>query len=122
VRNVADLASFSYFWSKDDPGQWLCWDFHEMCVRPTHYTIESASLKSWVVESSLDFVNWTEIDRRTDNEDFKSNHFVPASFTVSKSEDCRFIRLTQTGKGHDGRDDLAVSAFELFGALLELRM
>jgi hypothetical protein len=119
---VADLTSGSYFLSKDDPGQWLCWDFHEMRLRPTHYTIKSACLKSWVVESSLDFVNWTEIDRRTDNEDFKSNHFVPASFTVSKLEDCRFIRLTQTGESHNGRDDLAVSAFEVFGALLELRM
>jgi hypothetical protein len=58
VRNVADLTSDSCFCSENEPGQWVCWDFHEMRVRPAHYTIRTAYLKSWVVESSLDFVNW----------------------------------------------------------------
>jgi hypothetical protein len=29
-------------------------------------------MKSWAVESSLDGDTWTEIDRRKDNEDFKT--------------------------------------------------
>jgi hypothetical protein len=105
--------------SKDAPGQWICWDFHEMRVRPTHYTIRSYWLKSWVIESSLDGEGWTEIDRKTNNQDFKAHAWETASFAVSKSAECRFIRLTQTGKRHYPDDCLSISAFELFGTLLE---
>jgi hypothetical protein len=90
-----------------------------MRVRPTHYTIESQWLKSWVVEGSLDFVNWTEIDRKRDNQDFCWGLNM-ASFSVSKSAECRFIRLTQTGERHRHEDDvLAICVFEFFGTLLE---
>jgi hypothetical protein len=70
-----------------------------------------------MVESSLDGEAWTEIDRKTDNEAF--NPFGTASFAVSNSAECRFIRLTQTGKRHFGNDQLAIRAFEVFGTLLE---
>jgi hypothetical protein len=85
VRNVAALTSISAFFSKNEPGQWVCWDFREMRVRPTHYTVTRLALKSWVFESSLDFMNWTEIDRKTDNEDF--THWETATFAVSNSAD-----------------------------------
>jgi hypothetical protein len=117
LRNVADLSS-DYFNSKDEPGQWICWDFHERRVCPTHYTIRGWGLKSWVVESSLDGEAWTEIDQKTDNEDFK-DRWETAAFAVSNSAECRFIRLTQTGKTHYGNDDLAIQAFDFFGTLLE---
>jgi hypothetical protein len=107
LLNIADLASTSYFYSKNEPAQWVCWDFHEMHVCPTHYTINSWELKSWVVESSLDGLNWTEIDRRTKNKDFKGG-LKTASFAVSKSAECRFIRLTQTGKRHRGDNNLRI--------------
>jgi hypothetical protein len=118
VRNVADLTDYSFFRSKSEPDQWVCWDFHEMRVRPTHYTIESRWLKSWVVESSLDSEAWTEIDRKTDNQDF-NGWGNTASFAVSNSAECRFIRLTETGKRHAGTDFLYIRAFEVFGTLLE---
>jgi hypothetical protein len=131
VRNVVDLTSGESFYSKDEPGQWIRWDFHGLRVLPTHYTIISQWLKSWVVESSLDGEAWTEIDRKTDNEDFKSYNWKTASFAVSA--ECRFIRLTQTGKNHDGcdhflrdsgkghggYDTLIIYAIEFFGTLLE---
>jgi hypothetical protein len=125
VRNIGDLIDHRAFWSKDEPGQWICWDFHEMRVRSTHYTIKSGDppLRSWVIESSLDGENWTEIDRRTDNEDLETfssrDTGTAASFAVVNSCEFRFIRLTQTGKNSDGGDDLAVFSFEVFGILLE---
>jgi hypothetical protein len=118
VRNAADFTSDSDFCSRDEPGQWVCWDFQEMRVRPTHYTIKSYKLKSWVVDGSRDFMNWTEIDRKTDNADFEDGTDV-VSFAVSNSAECRFIRLTQIGKRHDGYDSLIMEAFEFFGTLLE---
>jgi hypothetical protein len=69
--NVVVLTQNLYFCSSHEPGQWVCWDFHEIRLRPTHYTITSDTMKSWVIESSLDGEVWTEIDRKTDNEDFK---------------------------------------------------
>jgi hypothetical protein len=117
LRNLADLASRTEFNSKKEPGQWVCWDFHELRLHPTHYTITASYLKSWVVESSLDGEAWTKIDRKTDNEDFI---YRPVrSFAVSNSAECRFIRLTQTGKSHSGNDYLQNCAFEVFGTLLE---
>jgi hypothetical protein len=117
ARNVADLTSDSSFLSKNEPGQWICWDFHEMRVRPTHYTIKSWFLKSLVVDRSLDGEAWTEIDRQTNNEDFNSDWWVTASFAVAKSAECRFIRLTQTGKSHWPAADLRIRAFA-FGSEL----
>jgi hypothetical protein len=119
LQNAADLTSDSNFLSKNEPGQWVCWDFREMRLRLTHYTLGSYLLKSWVVESSLDGEAWTEIDRKTDNVDFKDGWGKTASFAVSKSAECRFIRLTQTGKRHCGDDFLQIYAFEVFGTLLE---
>jgi hypothetical protein len=87
-----------------------------MRVRPTHYTINCWLLKSWVVESSLDGEAWTEIDRKTDNKDFEEG-WPTASFAVSKSADCRFIRLTQTSKNHLAGDSLYIRAFEFFGTV-----
>jgi hypothetical protein len=118
ARNIADLISRSCFYSKDEPDRWVCWDFHEMRVSPTHYTIKCLRLKSWVIESSLDGEVWTEIDRKTDIEDFKGS-WTPASFAVSNSAPCRFVRLTQTGENHGNRYTLYTKAVEIFGTLFE---
>jgi hypothetical protein len=66
----------------------------------------------------MDVESWTEIDRRTDNMDFKGGLGM-ASFAVSKSAECRFIRLTQSGKRHGRNDLLIIIAFKFFGTLLE---
>jgi hypothetical protein len=118
AKHVADLTSDSAFYSKDEPGEWLCWDFREMRVRPTHYTMRTWSVKSWVVEGSVDGRSWTEIDRQTDNQDFKVGCTV-ASLPMSNPADCRFIRLTQTHKRHCRDDILRLEAVEFFGTLSE---
>jgi hypothetical protein len=119
--NVADLNPSSYFCSKDAPGEWICWDFHEMRLHPTHYRIQSRQIKSWVVEGSVDGANWTEIDRKTDTEDFKSRTGPPSmsSFPVSNPAESRFIRLTQTDRRHSNDNELWLGAVEFFGTLYE---
>jgi hypothetical protein len=117
LRNVADLTFDTCFCSRNEPGQWVCWYFHDVRVRPTHYTIKSYSLKSWVIEGSLDCMNWTEIARKN-NYDLEKLPFV-ASFAVSKQVESRFIRLTQTGLNNRGTFILRIDAFECFGTLLE---
>jgi hypothetical protein len=115
LKNVADLTSDSHFDSKNEPGQWVCWDFGEMRVRPTHYTIWTGRLKSWVVEGSLNGRSWTEIDRQTNNQDFCD--WNTASFAVSKPAEFRFIQLTQIDRRQCGDHYLALGAVEFFGTL-----
>jgi hypothetical protein len=113
---AADLTSDTFFYTPDEPGQWICWDFGEMRVRPTHYTIRTCSLKSWVVECSLDGSSWMEIDRQTGNGNFKSD-WNTASFTVSNPTESRLIRLTQTEKNNSDDNYLPLVAVEFFGIL-----
>jgi hypothetical protein len=46
------------FWTENAPNQWLCCNFREMGVHPTHCTLRVSGLgfnwKSWVAEGSLD--------------------------------------------------------------------
>jgi hypothetical protein len=119
VRNLADLNDgLTYFNSRNEPGQWVCWDFNKMRIVPTHYTVSAFGLKSWVVERSLDGRTWTVIDQKKDNLNFHADHAV-ASFSVSKSTECRFIRLTQTDEDHWGDNDLHIHAVDFFGTLIE---
>jgi hypothetical protein len=116
---VVDLLSGSCFFSEKEPRQWICWDFHEMRVRPTHYTIYAMSLGPLVVEGSVDGENWTEIDRHTDAQEIGEGRAETRSFEVLALVDCRFIRFTQTGETSYGSDALALTAVEFFGRLSE---
>jgi hypothetical protein len=115
---IADLNSDSSYWSKCEPESWVCWDFREVLVCPTHYTIQSWGLQSWVVEVSLDGSRWMEIDRRAGSLDFRNAGDL-ASFAVRRQVECRFIRLTQTDRTWDGLHCLILRAVEFFGTLYE---
>jgi hypothetical protein len=115
-KNVADLTLGSRFWSGNEPGQWICWDFGEMRVRVAHYTIEGYSLKSWVVEGSPDGEGWQVIDRQKGLLDFKDGPNTVV-FDASNPVECRFIRLTQTDRNHCRDNELLLYAVEFFGTL-----
>jgi hypothetical protein len=100
-------------------GHWICFDFDRMRVLPTHYTLRAWGLKSWVVETSVDGLEWDEVDRQTDNTDFKHG-WKDAPFTIQFAEgEARFVRLTQMSANHSGNDQLRIRNFELFGSLFE---
>jgi hypothetical protein len=85
-KNLADLTSGSTFSSKNEPRQWVCWDFREMRVRLLHYTIGSQELKSWVVEGSVDGRSWTEIDRQKDTNLKEGSDTTDPDLEESRSE------------------------------------
>jgi hypothetical protein len=123
AKNVLDLSTDSRFCSKMEPNQWICYNFNDRRVRPTHYSINSWSshyLRSWVLEGSIDNSNWKELDRHEGDPVMNSNHPIRA-FTVPvfQEVDYRFIRLRQTGKNTAGNDHLIVTGFEVFGYLIE---
>jgi hypothetical protein len=96
---------------------------------PTHYTIGTygygpggAHLKSWLVETSVDGENWREVDQRGGrwfgNKQLNGERFT-ATFPVADGGECRFIRLVNIGRNHSWSDLLWISAWEIFGRLIE---
>jgi hypothetical protein len=91
-------------------------------VRLTHYSIHPHSdnhyFRSWIVEGSLDGWKWFVLDRRDKNDEMTSARPIE-TFTVSQSNETRFIRLRQIAKSAYGQNWLILYAFELYGQLLE---
>jgi hypothetical protein len=134
AKNAVELEGNSCFLSghrdkkKEIPharNNWICYDFKSRRIVPTYYAIRSgyggpggAHLKSWIVETSTDGENWKEIDRKKDNA--KLNGWkITGTFPVTGAGECRFIRLVNIGRNHAGYDMLAISAWEIFGSLIE---
>jgi hypothetical protein len=134
TKNAADLETYSRFlsayrhYSEDIPhtrNNWICYDFKERRIMPTHYTIRTnddspgwAHLKSWLVETSMDGENWREVAREEDNKQLNGKRFT-ATFPVAGSGECRFIRLVNIGRNHFDEDSILISAWEIFGNLIE---
>jgi hypothetical protein len=113
-QNVADIGQGSTFTSQDEPGQWICWDFHDLHPCIVAYTLEAVSLQSWVIEGSLDGESWTKMDRRWRFPEFSGAN----PFDLWHAIECRFIRLTQTGKRREYNDDfLVLFSVEFYGTL-----
>jgi hypothetical protein len=107
-----------FYGSDDQPNQCITWDLSWAKIRPTHYVIESRSLKSWVIEGLTDGENWEELDRQADYEGWGATAEDRArSFPIANQVECTKIRLTQTGKNHDGNDVLFIDNFDVFGAI-----
>jgi hypothetical protein len=103
----------------------VCYDFKERRIVPTHYAIRTnedgpgdAHLKSWLVETSADGESWQEVAREEDNEQLNGELLIRV-FTVASGGECRFIRLVNIDRNHIGNDQLAITAWEIFGSLIE---
>jgi hypothetical protein len=134
TKNAADLETDSYFFSAyrtqidnipHTRNYWICYDFKERRIVPTHYTIRTnafrlghSHLKSWLVETSTDGENWREVAHEEDNKQLNGNWFT-ATFPVAGGGECRFIRLVNIGRNHYGSDQICISGWEIFGNLIE---
>jgi hypothetical protein len=124
LRTVADFDSLDYFATDNRTDSWVCWDFKNFRVKPTHYVIrtrrkgDSCHLQSWNLEGSVDGQSWIKLDQRIDKTSLKSTGAI-ATFVISKSSQLRMIRIRQIGKNSSGNDILVINAFEIFGGLTE---
>jgi hypothetical protein len=129
--NLEDVSSFASAYRKKEEAiphtrnNWICYDFKERGIVPTHYTIrtnlgdsDSRHLKSWLVETSADGENWREVAHEEDNGQLNGRWFT-GTFAVAGGRECRFIRLVNIGRNHFGNDCLEISAWEIFGTLRE---
>jgi hypothetical protein len=132
---AADLEEDSHFASRIHWGSgfvvhtrnnWLCYDFKERRIAPTHYTIRSNfgdrggwHLKSWVVETSEDGNNWREVDHQEGSDELNGSHSARTFAVEPVGGPCRFIRLVNTDMNHSGNNSLDIEAWEIFGGLAE---
>jgi hypothetical protein len=127
AKHAAEMEAVSCFSSayrsnsEDIPhkrNNWVCYNFKEMRIAPTHYTIRTYYLKSWLVETSADGENWREVDHKENNKQL-NGAFRTGTFALTGGGECRFIRLVNIGRNHNGNDILSISAWEIFGRLFE---
>jgi hypothetical protein len=134
AKNATDLETVSYFCSSfrnkpehipHTPNNWLCYDFKERRIVPTHYTIRTnddspggCHLKSWLVETSVDGESWRAVAHEEDTEQLNGEYFT-GTFAVAGAGECGFIRLVNIGRNHCGDDRILISAWEIFGSLVE---
>jgi hypothetical protein len=123
-KYAVDLSCENGFGSQNVPNQWLCYDYKELRIIPSGYSIRSGLktwdkrcyLRSWVIETSMDGSTWNVVDRR-DRLSSLANAEV-RSFTILNGQPCRFIRIRQTSKTDGDYDHLVVTAWEIFGTLI----
>jgi hypothetical protein len=104
----------------------VCYDFKERRIVPRRYTIRTydddgyvgSHLKSWVVETLADGQSWREVAREEDNEHLNGAAFTD-TFAVAGGGECRFIPLVNIGRNHYGDDEICISAWEIFGSLVQ---
>jgi hypothetical protein len=126
-KNVADFDKLTGFSSKREARQWLCYDFNLFRVRVDKYTIKSADggvnwthLKSWILEGSVDNRVWDELHRCEESAALNGSYKIE-TFSVWKQINARYVRLRMLGPNHFGTEELAISALELHGVLLEVK-
>jgi hypothetical protein len=66
----------------------------------------------------VDGKKWREVARSENNKQLDGTGFT-ATFPVADGGECRFIRLVTIGRNHFGNGCLLISAWEIFGSLIE---
>ena len=125
--NVADLDNIeSSFASDYEKNAWLCYDFIQRRVKPSHYSIRTYvggpnHLRSWRIEGSNDKMKWSKLDEQVSSELF-DNIGKSITFHINKTvkvDFYRFLRVKLAGPTITGIHILNVSALEFFGEVAE---
>ena len=126
VLNYEDKTKF--FHSSNAENNWLCIDFKERQVIPSHYTIRSEHrygtnyyhLKNWVIEGSNDNKSWEVLDERKDCTILKGQSYVH-TFEIQqhKSDKYKFIRIRQNGPNWHNDNWLIFDSIEIYGILIQ---
>ncbi|OHS95125.1 hypothetical protein TRFO_38643 [Tritrichomonas foetus] len=121
--NVVDLDTDTRFYSKDYPNQSITFDFKDMRIIPTFYSIRTQGcgincchMKSWVVEQSDDGIEWTEVDRQENSNELNGS-FKVGTFEIKDPMKSQFIRIRQTGMNWYNDNRMFLCGVEFFGDL-----
>jgi hypothetical protein len=124
LRDLATVGNRRYFTTRDEANSWICYDFKDMRINLTDYSIrtswdrDSSHLRCWILEGSIDGLSWTELDRRDNDERLKRTELI-GSFVIGDGnrEEFRMIRLRQTDRNSGFSNMLVFNAMELFGVV-----
>jgi hypothetical protein len=126
VQLVVDFnSSLRCFATKDEPNSWICIEFKNHRIKPTHYSIRSRTdghtthLRSWNLEGLTDEGKWVRLDCRTGNTDLGGAGAV-RTFSIGSVYEVRSVRLQQTGVNSSNNNHLILKSIEFFGELREL--
>lgn len=130
-KYVVDLDNIkSYFCSANIRDSWLCYDFKERKVRPTHYSIRSTHdyakgyhhLKNWCIEGSNDNMEWKILDVRNEEsslDDRSASNTFKIQSALEENEYYRYLRIRETGVNTYGQFNLIFAGLEYFGSVRE---
>lgn len=120
---VIDPDWTSHWVTKNEPDQWIKFDFKTSRMVLSSYTLKTYNyvaggnhMKTWVVEGSANDTDWLELDRRVNVNDLNGRYNVK-NFKCKNSGAFRFIRIKQTGTTHCESNILALTNVEFFGIL-----
>jgi hypothetical protein len=97
--------------------KWICFSFN-CYIQVIEYHLKSwrtnAHLKSWIVEDSLDGINWNLLDEH-ENETYLSQNFAESQFICQHIDLCSHTRLTMTNSDSRNEYWLLISGIEFYG-------
>lgn len=116
------------FHSNGNQNEWICFNFKNHQVIPTHYTLRSVDsrgdvngyhLKSWVVEGSNDNSNWDNLDEQKDC-NFLNGKGKIHTFKIEKEtmKEYKYIRIKMTGNNWTGSNFFIIDSIEIYGTLI----
>lgn len=108
------------FCTKIEEDPWLCIEFKQHEIKPTHYTIRSGydsdNPKSFTFEGSIDKKEWKILD--TENEiNYLKDSLSVHTFSISTqtNQPFKYLRLHLTGNNWNDRKILQINSIEIFG-------
>lgn len=112
------------FGSGNYENSWICIDFKEHRIKPTHYTVRSGKNysnrpRSWVIECSNDNNRWEILDEENNNTIF-NDFLISHTFQINKQDtnEYRYIRMRNTGYDSNGSSYfLFINSIEFYGEL-----
>lgn len=127
---AADYENNNYFHSNYDQNEWLCFDFKERKVKPSHYSLKSYAdsknyynIQNWCIEGSNDNKSWKVLDERIGDKSLDDTN-ASNTFEIQKKlgpyDFYRYLRIRQTGENTKGNDyRLIIRYLEYFGHIKE---
>lgn len=129
-KNATDFDNNLYFASNNEEDAWICYDFKERKVKPSHYSIRSRKdcgkggnhLRKWCIEGSNDLKNWKTLDVRKKEkslDDANATNTFDIQTELDKDDFFRYLRLRQIGYNTGSNFHLNIAALEFFGYAIE---
>lgn len=124
-ENVLDLKKKCYYQSSCKKNPSITFDFGDLNISPTHYSIISSKFQSnyiltdWEIHGSIDLKTWKLLDKRENDSSLQGPGFSN-TFNITLNENnqsFRYIKLLMTDVDSHGTYYLIFQSIEFFGTL-----